>query len=116
MCSDGSELQWIIQGINDTFVKSLFQVLAVPYTSVFLTFVQRVLTYPAFEVLILPQLMDHCQHMALSDNVVRVAGIGQDFLNLLTRVILHKAPLCETGMDLKCWHQYPLNFTTNKFR
>jgi hypothetical protein len=95
---------------------SIFQVLAVPYTSVFLMFVQRVLTYPAFEVLILPQLLHHCQSISLSDSAVGVAGIGQDFLNLLTRMVLYKAPLCETGMDLKSWHQYPLNFTNSTFR
>jgi hypothetical protein len=94
----------------------VFQVLAVPCTSVLLMFVQRVLTYPAFEVLVLPQLMHHCQSVSLSDSAAGVAGIGQDFLNLLTRMVLHKAPLCETGMDLKCWHQYPLNFTNSTFR
>lgn len=98
------------------FFNSIFQVLAVPYTSVFLMFVQRVLTYPAFELLVLPQLMHHCQSVSLSDNAVGVAGIGQDFLNLLTRVVLCKAPLCKTGMDLKSWHQYPLNFTNGTFR
>jgi hypothetical protein len=79
-------------------------------------FVQRVLTYPGFEVLVLPQLMRHCQNISLSGNAVGVAGIGQDFLNLLTRMILHKAPLCETGMDLKRWRQYPLNFTNSTCR
>jgi hypothetical protein len=94
----------------------MFQVLAVPYTRVFLMFVQRVLTYPGFEVLVLPQLMHHCQNISLSGNAVGVAGNGQDFLNLLTRMILHKAPLCETGMDLKRWRQYPLNFTNSTCR
>ena len=87
-----------------------FQVLAVPYTSVLLMFVQEVLTYPAFEVLVLPHLMYHCQSITSNDSVIGVAGIGQDFLYLLTRLVLHKAPLCRTGMDLQCWHQYPLDF------
>lgn len=98
------------------FLFAYFQVLAVPHTNVLLMFVQKVLTYPAFEVLVLPHLMYHCQNISSNDNVVGVVGIGQDFLYLLTRLVLHKAPLCRTGMDLQCWHQYPLNFTNGKCR
>jgi hypothetical protein len=86
----------------------MFQVSAVPSTRAFLMFVQRVLTYPGFEVVVLPQLMRHFQNISLSGNAVGVAGIGQDFLNLLTRMISHRAPLRETGMDLKRWRQYLL--------
>jgi hypothetical protein len=88
----------------------------VPYTSVLLMFVQRVLTYPAFEVLVLPHLMYHCQSISSNNSVVGSAGIGQGFLNLLTRLVLHKAPLCRTGMDLKFWHQYPLDFRNGTCR
>ena len=99
-----------------SFLCAYFQVLAVPYTSVLLMFVQKVLTYPAFEVLVLPHLLYHCQSIASNDIVVGVAGIGEDFLHLLTRLVLHKAPLCKTGMDLQCWHQYPLNFRNGMCR
>jgi hypothetical protein len=76
-------------------------------------FVQKVLTYPAFEVLVLPHLMRRYQIISSNDSAME---IDQEFLNLLTRMVLHKAPLCRTGMDLKCWHQYPLNFTKSTFR
>jgi hypothetical protein len=79
-------------------------------------FVKKVLAYPAFEVMVLPHLMHHCQNISLKDNAEGVVGIGQDFLYLLTSVVLHKAPLCRTGMDLKYWHQYPLNLTSNTLR
>jgi hypothetical protein len=94
----------------------IFQVLAVPYTSVLLMFVQKMLTYPAFEVLVLPHLMHRCSIISSNDSAVGVVGIDHEFLNLLTLMILHKAPLCRTGLDLKCWHQYPLNFTNSTLR
>ncbi|XP_069689745.1 small subunit processome component 20 homolog isoform X2 [Periplaneta americana] len=85
--------------------------LAVPHTCVLLMFVKNVLNYPSFEALVLPQLLYHCQMLSLNNGTSITTGIGRNILNLFTQVVLHKAPLCETGMHLKKWQCYPLNFT-----
>ena len=91
------------------FIYFIFQVLALPNMIILFKFVERVLHYPTFDAVVIQMLLNTYQNSYLNEEN-RVADINEDFLNLITLIILHKAPLSRTGMELKQWNRYPIQF------
>ncbi|PSN56059.1 hypothetical protein C0J52_11812, partial [Blattella germanica] len=100
----------IIRLPQEYSIQIIMKVLALTHTKILVAFVERILRYPAFEALVLPQIIKHCQNLIKSDASDKVVGIGRDFLHLLTVMVLNKAPVCKSGMDLQQWSQYPIRF------
>ncbi|XP_068083874.1 small subunit processome component 20 homolog [Anabrus simplex] len=82
------------------------KILAIPYPGTLLSFVRSVMGYSGFEALVLPRLLKYCSYSLQNTT----AGIDKGVLHVLTRLILHKAPPCISGLELKQWQPYLLDF------
>lgn len=76
------------------------KVLVVPQKTVFTYFVDNVSEYGSFEALILPSFLKYCVE----------TDLNAQCLQLLTKLLMKKAPLCGNGIKLLEWKQYTLNF------
>ncbi|RZB39164.1 small subunit processome component 20 -like, partial [Asbolus verrucosus] len=76
------------------------KVLSLSQESVLLYFVDNVSSFTAFEALILPTFLKHCLG----------ANFNDEFAKILTHLILKKAPLVKSGIDLPKWTKYPIDF------
>ncbi|XP_076171321.1 small subunit processome component 20 homolog [Ptiloglossa arizonensis] len=61
--------------------------------------VESLMHYSAFETLILPQVIRHCI----------ATNINNDSLQLFTKIVIAKAPLCINGINLNKWKKYVLD-------
>nr|CAD7588809.1 unnamed protein product [Timema genevievae] len=80
------------------------QILSVPSSSLLVQFVERVFHYSGFESLVLPHVLRHCRDSLATEDGLRKG------LCLLTKLVLVKAPLCSSGMELESWERYNLDF------
>lgn len=71
--------------------------------SMFLYFVDNVSKFSSFEALILPAFLDRCV----------TANFNIPTTKSLTKLILNKAPLCESGINLVNWARYSIDFRSN---
>lgn len=76
------------------------KILNVNKRTVLLYFVENVCSYSSFEALILPSFLKQC----ISND------LDYDSFRVLTKLVLTKAPLCISGMNLGSWNKYPLDF------
>ncbi|KAK5640555.1 hypothetical protein RI129_011366, partial [Pyrocoelia pectoralis] len=67
-------------------------------SKIVLHFVDHIKTYSGFEPLILPTFLQHGH----------ANGLTGDFLQVLTKVVLHKSPPCQGGLSLAAWSKYPI--------
>nr|CAD7202741.1 unnamed protein product [Timema douglasi] len=80
------------------------EILSVPSPSLLVQFVERVFHYSGFESLVLPHVLRHCRDSLATEDGLR------EGLCLLTKLVLVKAPLCSSGVDLESWERYTLDF------
>ncbi|CAG2062186.1 unnamed protein product [Timema podura] len=80
------------------------EILSVPSPSLLVQFVERVFHYSGFESLVLPHVLRHCRDSLATEDGLRKG------LCLLTKLVLVKAPLCSSGMELESWERYNLDF------
>ncbi|CAH2002387.1 unnamed protein product [Acanthoscelides obtectus] len=75
------------------------KMLALQYEAVLLRFVEQISPYTGFEALVLPNFLRY-----MSENP------NDECLQVLTKVLLKKSPLCESGIGYHDWKKYPIDF------
>lgn len=80
------------------------KVLAIPSTNVFEAFVWNCVKYPQFEVLILPEFLRYAES----------EHFGMSCLELMAKIVLHKAPLSGDGFTIENRKTYPIRLRTGK--
>lgn len=80
--------------------------LSIPQKTIFLHFIDNIHQYGSFEGLILPSFLKYCIQTDLND----------ECLHILTKLVLKKAPLCGSGINLCQWSKYSLNFGSESNR
>lgn len=76
------------------------KVLSSIHKSVYLYFVENTIEYAAYEALILPNFLRYCLQNDLDTQCFHV----------LIKIVLRKAPLCRSGIKLKEWKRYSIDF------
>lgn len=85
---------------SSTFIR---HIIALEKKQVFLYFVEHISDYSAFEALILPAFLKQC----VENN------LDKESFQVLTKLILKKAPLCMMGRNLSSWRKYAINFVNH---
>ncbi|KAK4873532.1 hypothetical protein RN001_015561 [Aquatica leii] len=73
------------------------KLLSIP--NILLYFVDNIKEYSAFDALVLPSFLKYCAN----------SDFDTDSLRVFTKVIMHKAPLCNGGLTLASWSKYSID-------
>lgn len=82
------------------------KILSLPQQSILLYFVDKISEYSSFEALVQPSFLRYCIK----------TNLDVDCFHSLTKLVLKKSPLCESGMKLDAWKKYPLDFKENNLQ
>lgn len=81
------------------------KILTLKCKNVILYFVENIVEFSSFEVLILPAFLKFCLEFNL-DN---------DCFFVLTKVVMKKAPLSKSGINLLSWNKYTIDFGRKEY-
>lgn len=73
------------------------KILSTSYKNVFEDFVWNVVDYSQFEILIFPEFLKYLE-----------INFDVKILEILTKIILLKTPMCKNGINLENWRKYPV--------
>lgn len=91
--------------MQETSSQILFKIMSVKDIKLLYGTVESLMHYSSFETLILPHIIRHSISI----------GFNDDILELFTKIIKVKAPLCLNGINLNKWTKYILDIRGAKF-